>query len=111
MRDGSMKHFDRRTLLAAGAAFGLAGAAGAEPQHDVSSLQDFDELWATLAARYAFFGEKATDWSRVRQVYRPLADKAETDAAYLEVLRATLAELYDPHTHLAQPPDGSPRFP
>ena len=112
MTDGRLQQLDRRSLLAAGgAALGLAGAARAEPQSDVSSLQDFDELWTTLSARYAFFEEKATDWNRVRQVYRPLADRARTEAEYLEVLRATLAELYDPHTHLANPPDGSPRFP
>ena len=81
MSDRTTNLFDRRGLLAGGGALALAGAAHAEPKRDASSLQDFDELWSTLAARYAFFGEKATDWARVRQVYRPLAERAEGEVA------------------------------
>nr|WP_316627176.1 S41 family peptidase [uncultured Brevundimonas sp.] len=107
---------DRRLLLRAGLAATvgstLSGAAwAAEPDHDVTFLNDFDELWETLRDRYCFFSEKRTDWNRVRDLYRPLARSADTDDAFAEVLRRTLAELYDAHTSLANPPAGSQRLP
>lgn len=102
---------DRRSLMAAGAAAMLAGAARAEPERDVTARQDFDELWETMAARYCFFPMKATDWRRVKAVYGPRAYAAEDEAGFVETLRLAMSELYDAHTHLADPPDGSPRFP
>jgi carboxyl-terminal processing protease len=107
-----MNVVNRRFVVGGGLAMSAGpGLAAEAPDRDATALQDFDELWSTLGARYCFFGEKATDWARVRAVYRPLARAAPTDADYVEVLRRTLSELYDPHTHLADPPDGSPRFP
>ena len=103
--------FTRRHALVAGMALLPGAALAAEPAHDVSRTEDFDELWRTLDERYAFFGEKRTDWSRVRAVYRPRAVSAPSDKAFAEVVRQVLAEVYDAHTHLADPPTGSPRWP
>ncbi|MCK6105809.1 MULTISPECIES: S41 family peptidase [unclassified Brevundimonas] len=101
-----------RTGLAAVAGSMMSGAAWAvEPDHDVTFVSDFDELWETLRDRYCFFSEKRTDWDRVRAFYRPLARQAQSQEAFAEVLRCTLAELYDPHTALADPPAGSQRLP
>ena len=101
-----------RTGLAAVAGSAISGAGWtAEPDRDVTYVGDFDELWETLRDRYCFFSEKRTDWNRVRAVYRPLARSADSDDAFAEVLRRTLAELYDPHTSLANPPAGSQRLP
>lgn len=72
---------------------------------------DFDELWRTLAERYCFFGEKRTDWNRVRSLYRPLAVAADSNAAFSDVLRRVLAELYDTHTQLTEGAPGTPRLP
>lgn len=55
---------NRRRFLATAAATAFlgphatvhAGIAFFEP----SSVQDFDELWRTLAERYCYFGQKAT---------------------------------------------------
>jgi carboxyl-terminal processing protease len=105
-----MTRLNRR--LFCGAALASLGApALAEPEHDITALQDFDELWRTLDERYGFFAEKATDWKAVRRLYRPMAAIADTIPDYAEVLRQVLCELYDPHTRLSEPPDGSPRFP
>jgi len=58
----------RRSLLHAGIALGTVvafppGIAQAgEPAHDVTYVEDFDELWRTLDERYCYFGEKRTDW-------------------------------------------------
>ncbi|MGE5722716.1 MAG: S41 family peptidase [Sphingomonadales bacterium] len=101
----------RRSLCGAGLA--LIGTAGwsAEPTHDVTADQDFDELWRTLGERYCFLQDKSTDWNKVRALYRPLAVAAPDEAAFADVVRRVLAELYDAHTHLADPPDGAPRWP
>jgi len=105
-----MTALNRRFFCGAGLA-AMAGPALAEPEHDITATQDFDELWRTLDERYAFFAEKATDWQAVRRLYRPKAAAAETIPEYAEVLRQVLCELYDPHTRLSEPPEGSPRFP
>lgn len=102
---------DRRSVLAAGSALLAQPARAAEPQRDITFVQDFDELWATLSARYCFLADKATDWTRVRDLHRPRAAAASSSEALARVLADVLAELYDAHTHLADPPPGTPRFP
>ncbi|WP_410210027.1 S41 family peptidase [Aquirhabdus sp.] len=92
------------TVLAAAT---LPRLAFSEPAHDVSSEEDFDELWHTLKERYCFFQDKHTDWDQVRALYRPLAIAAETDDAYMAVLGQVLNELYDAHTQLSNAPDGT----
>ncbi|MEJ5153610.1 S41 family peptidase [Gluconobacter wancherniae] len=100
----------RRAICVSGVAF-LATAARAEPPHDVTFAEDFDELWRTLGERYCFFMDKHTDWDQVRLLYRPMALAADSKAAFIDIVRRVLAELYDAHTHLGDPPDGSPRWP
>lgn len=113
-----MHHLDRRTLLRASIGAAAAGlilrsglAHAAEPPNDVSFVQDFDELWRTLAERYCYFSEKRTDWNRVRALYRPMADRADSQDAFAAVVRNVLNELYDAHTHAFDTPDGEPRYP
>lgn len=106
-----MQTLTRRGFGAAALALAATGARATEPDHDITAAQDFDELWRTLAERYAFFGEKTTDWGRVRDLYRPMALAAPTLEAFQDVIRQVLGELYDAHTHLGDPPDGAPRWP
>jgi carboxyl-terminal processing protease len=61
---------------------------------------DFDLLWSTLDARYAYFDRKATDWTCVKGRYGPEAAKAASPGDFVALLERTLDELYDPHTHL-----------
>jgi len=93
----------------------LAGVAtplwAREPERDISYAQDFDEMWRTLAERYCFFGEKATDWAKVRSVYRPQAIAAPSRDALATVLKRALGELYDPHTSVRNGPDEIARTP
>lgn len=111
-----MTMIDRRAALR-GLAAGLALPAlpldvrAQEPPRDVTLAQDFDEMWATLRDRYCFFGEKATDWDKVRRVYRPRAIAAPDWDAFALVLRGALGELYDAHTNVRTAPDGTPRMP
>lgn len=108
---------DRRTVLRTGlAAAAIASTTGSvawaeEPPNDITFASDFDELWTTLRDRYCFFPEKRTDWNRVRALYRPMAIAAPSSDAFTDVLGQVLAELYDVHTALAEPPDGSQRGP
>lgn len=101
----------RRGLLGGALACATAPAWGREPDRDISFAQDFDEMWRTLAERYCFFGEKATDWAKVRSVYRPQAVSAPSREAFAHVLTRALAELYDPHTTVRGAPHGSARVP
>lgn len=101
----------RRSLLGGAIACAAASAWARAPDRDISFAQDFDEMWRTLAERYCFFGEKATDWAKVRSVYHPQAIAAPSRDAFALVLKRALAELYDPHTNLRGGPDGIPRTP
>lgn len=101
----------RRVFCAAAAASFAAPAWAAEPPTDVTFAEDFDEFWRTLDERYCYFGEKRTDWGRVRSLYRPQALAASSTEDFARVLTRACAELYDPHTHLADAPDGTARFP
>ncbi len=74
-------------------------------------VDDFDQLWITLGQRYCYFGEKKTDWTAVRALYRPRARAAGSAESFAEVIRLVLAELYDAHTHVAKPARGTPYWP
>ena len=101
----------RRVSITCNLAVLASAARAGEPPHDVTCSEDFDELWATLRDRYCYFGEKQTDWDKVRVVYRRAAVAATSLDGFLEVVRLVLAELYDAHTHLSSPPDNVPRWP
>jgi carboxyl-terminal processing protease len=102
----------RRTAIASGLAAIAAPAIAIEPPKDITLQQDFDELWETLRDRYAFFGDKATDWDRVRAIYQPrLADVGENEEKWNRLLLAITDELYDAHTHFSSPVPGLPRWP
>lgn len=100
-----------RRALCGGLALAGTAAFAREPERDITYAQDFDELWETLRARYCFFGEKRTDWNRVRALYRPMAARAESRDGFSAVVKRVLVELYDSHTNLLNAPDGTPRVP
>lgn len=102
----------RRTAIASGLAALAAPAFAIEPPRDITLQQDFDELWETLRDRYALFGEKATDWERVRAIYQPrLADVDNDEDKWNRLLQGVTDELYDGHTHFSSPVPGLPRWP
>jgi carboxyl-terminal processing protease len=100
-----MDFLTRRTVIAA--PFVLATA----PAPDTRHAQDFDELWETLRDHYAFIAEKSVDWPAVRRRFRPQAVMAQDDDGFARIVAAVLVTLYDPHTHLYDPPRGVPRYP
>ena len=101
----------RSMLLGLGLALSWAPAIAQEPPRDTHAAQDFDELWSTVAAHYAYFDEKQTDWNCVRSRYRPLAVQAQTLEEFNAVLASVLHELYDRHTVLRDQEEGTQRAP
>jgi len=79
----------------------LSSACRREPIFAAETMAaDFDLLWSTLNARYAYLDRKATDWPCVRQRYGPEAAKTASLEDFEALLERALEELYDPHTHL-----------
>jgi carboxyl-terminal processing protease len=103
---------NRRAFCGAGVLLLASTAIAKAPPPDITFQQDFDELWETLRDRYAFFGEKATDWDRVRAIYRPqLAMIGDDEDRWKRLVNAVTNELYDAHTHFTTPEPGLPRWP
>ena len=72
-------------------------------------LEDFEYLWETFAAEYAYFDEKDTDWAKVRQHYRRKVEAISEGGTFISILERTLEELYDNHVHLTYNTPTSPR--
>ncbi len=73
-------------------------------------LEDFDYLWRTFAAEYAYFDEKDTDWAKVRQYYRQKVEAIGEGETFISILERALEELYDNHVHLTYNTPTSPRL-
>lgn len=79
----------------------FGSACQGEPSFTPESMAaDFDLMWSTLDARYAYFDRKATDWPCVKQRYGPEVAKAASPRHFVTLLERALDELYDAHTHL-----------
>ena len=101
---------DRRIVL--GSAFALAATpAWSKPAINPDFAADFDELWTLFDEKYALFDDRATDWQKVRRVYRPLAAHAADIDGFKRVLQQAVTELYDAHTHIYNTPKGTPLYP
>ena len=71
---------------------------------------DFDYLWQNISDDYAYFDKKATNWNRVREIYRPRISSVKTNGDFIQFIEAVLEELYDFHTHLNTNTASSPRL-
>ncbi len=82
-------------------------------QNDLTAEQyeeDFDFLWETFRADYAYFDEKRTDWDRVREIYRPQIRSISTKSEFIALMETVLEELYDDHIHLNTHTASSPNI-
>ena len=75
-------------------------AAASPPLTHQQYLADFDFFWETVRDNYGYFGQKKTDWPRVRAIYRAQADTLGSRRALVRLLENALAELYDNHASL-----------
>lgn len=73
-------------------------------------VQDFDALWKFVHDQYAYFHLKQTDWTKVRAHYAPRAAQVTSRRQFVGLLEQVLAELYDPHAHVAVNTAASPRL-
>jgi len=74
--------------------------AGAQAPAGSPWREDFDFFWNTINEEYAYFGNKQTDWARVKTVYGPMADTVSSRAAFTGIIEQALYELYDAHCNL-----------
>ena len=72
-------------------------------QVNSNSLANFDSMWQTLNEHYAFFDQRAVNWTELRERYRSQLSTDSTDVQLYTVLKALLAELADSHVQLEQP--------
>jgi carboxyl-terminal processing protease len=70
-------------------------------------LAVFDDVWATVGARYYDPSMRGVDWARQRATFRPLAEEARTTAEFYTVLRRMIAPLRDAHTRVYAPDERS----
>jgi len=71
---------------------------------------DFDFFWQSISDNYAYLDAKATDWNKVRTVYRPQLAAVQTRAEFISFMERVLEELYDPHISLNTNLPSSPRL-
>ena len=72
--------------------------------------EDFDFLWETFRAEYAYFDEKQTDWDRVREIYRSKVRSIKSTSEFVALAERVLEELYDDHVHLNTHTASSPNI-
>jgi len=76
------------------AAASPAGPSAGAPAADAALARgrrlDFDQMWRFVERHYPFFDEKATDWRRVRTIFRPRAAQARSREEFLHVLEGSI---------------------
>jgi carboxyl-terminal processing protease len=85
-------------LFAAASAF--AQPAALSP---VERGTDFDAMWRTLDAGYAYFDVNRPAWKRARDTWRARAVRARTRSEFAAALEGALGELHDDHVSISEP--------
>ncbi|MFB6439343.1 S41 family peptidase [Streptomyces sp. NPDC056411] len=80
----------------------LPGRCTQRPARDPRAV--FDVFWQTFAENYPFFRAKKTDWTAVRDRYRPRITARTTDDELFAVLREMIEPLHDAHTRVVASP-------
>jgi carboxyl-terminal processing protease len=65
----------------------------------------FDLFWQTFADHYAFFDERAVDWKRIREDFRPRVRPEMTSSELFELFSEMLRPLNDGHVNVYLAPD------
>jgi hypothetical protein len=63
-------------------------------------VEDFLEFWSDVNDNYAYFNKKHTDWNKVKTLYLPQAENANTKEELITIFETALEELYDNHFSL-----------
>ncbi|MGG8497189.1 S41 family peptidase [Tenacibaculum sp. TC6] len=59
--------------------------------------EDFDYLWTMIHNYYAYFDQKQTNWSEVKEIYQKEVAKVTEDSQFIRIVENTIYELYDAH--------------
>ncbi|WP_439156531.1 S41 family peptidase, partial [Yoonia sp.] len=82
---------------------GLPATCPQTPPTPGSARENFDVLWQAMAEHYALFDLHKVDWAARRRSLRPAADTVLTEAALLDLFKATLDGLDDARLTLRTP--------
>lgn len=97
----------------------LAGSASSRPtlrpdssiaaseSSDLLSLRDrievFEEVWGTVSEKYYDPSFHGVNWKAVRERYRPLIERENSDEQFYNMLKRMVGELNDAHTRFHTP--------
>lgn len=59
--------------------------------------QDFNYFWDVVRVEYAYFDQKQTDWTKVKEVYRKRLKTIKKDWEFTYLIELMKHELYDSH--------------
>lgn len=62
--------------------------------------KDFEEFWSDINADYAYLKQQHIDWSKVKEIYTPVAAGIKNDEEFIRLLENMLNELYNGHSSL-----------
>lgn len=68
----------------------------------VQNLNVFDALWEKVNTKYFDPNFNGVDWTKTRETYRPLAEKAANKTELLAILKQMLSELKTSHLNIWQ---------
>src|SRR5262245_44902787 len=72
-------------------------------------IKVFDQVWRAIFDNYYDKRFKGIDWRAQREIYRPMAEAANSSAELYRVLRQMIGKLGDAHTRIYSPEDGFDR--
>lgn len=73
-------------------------------------LNVFDQVWRAIYDNYYDRSFRGLDWRLQRDIFRPQADAATSNAELYRVLRQMIGKLGDAHTRVYAPEDGFDRY-
>lgn len=73
-------------------------------------IRVFDQVWRAIFDNYYDKNFRGVDWRQQRDLFRPQAESAATNAELYRVLRQMLGTLGDAHTRIYSPDDGFDRY-
>lgn len=73
-------------------------------------IKVFDQVWRAIYDNYYDKNFRGVDWRQQKDLFRPQAESAATNAELYRVLRQMLGKLGDAHTRIYSPEDGFDRY-
>src|SRR6185503_13356144 len=66
-------------------------------------IEVFEEVWETVNEKYYDPSFHGVNWKAIRQRYRPLIEKEDSDHEFYNLLKRMVGELHDAHTRFHTP--------